>query len=114
MTNTTQTATRPIVKSICPDLYARHTAHLSRAENLSYNYSVLDDYIVQNWDSKTMEQIAQDTNEYFNRVVYRVGLLQTLKLIKCNKNTQKSKLMQERKLLTVRIKQIDAQIKSVA
>jgi|TARA_R110000787_G_scaffold2_5_gene17 hypothetical protein len=110
MTNPTNTP-RPIVKSTNPALYKRHTAHMKKAQVLTYNYSTLDDYVAENWESKTSKQMASDTNEYFTRVVYRVQVLKALGLIK-NKNIPskygiiRQELIQEMKVLTVRITEI--------
>ena len=60
---------------------------------------MLDDYILANWD-KTLKQIASDTNEYFNRVVYRVELLKAAGLIEGKNNMERGKLLRTRKHLS--------------
>jgi len=96
---------RPVVKSFNANLYAEHTFHMKRAHEYTYNYAPLDDYILANWSSKTHRQIADDMNEYYNRVVYRVQVLKTLGLIK-NKN-ERATLMRERKAAVTWLKDID-------
>ena len=113
MTNPTQN-TRPVVKSTNPELYVQHTYHMKRATKYTYNYSSLDDYIVENWDNKSIKEIAEDTNEYFNRVVYRVQLLQSLNLLKTKRNMERGKLMRTRKYLITKLKEIDAKLEGVA
>lgn len=73
--------TKPICKTIAPELYARHTKHMSKAERLSYNYAQIDDYIVQHWGQKSMRQMADDLNEYYNRIVYRCHVLEDKGLV---------------------------------
>ena len=43
----TNLITKPLVKTTHPELYAKHTYHMSKAYKLTYNYSVVDDYILQ-------------------------------------------------------------------
>ncbi len=109
MTNATSN-TRPVVKTSNPDLYAEHTFHMKRATEYTYNYAPLDDYILANWKTKTHRQIADDMNEYFNRVVYRVSVLKTLGLIK-NKN-ERSALLRQRKMYATFIQDIDNKLKA--
>tara|TARA_R100000951_G_scaffold58659_1_gene49320 strand:- start:163 stop:504 length:342 start_codon:yes stop_codon:yes gene_type:complete len=113
MTNPTQT-NRPVVKATNPELYVQHTFHMQKARKYTYNYSSLDDYIVENWDTKSIQQIADETNEYFNRVVYRVQLLQSLKLLKTKRNMERGKLMRARKYLIKTLKDIDSKLEGVA
>jgi hypothetical protein len=113
MTNPTQT-NRPVVKSIKPELYVQHTFHMQKARKYTYNYSALDDYILANWDNKTLKEIAADTNEYFNRVVYRVELLKAAGIIKGKLNMERSALMRQRKHLVTWLKELDAKLEGVA
>jgi hypothetical protein len=69
---------------------------------------------VENWDNKSIQQIADETNEYFNRVVYRVQILQSLKLLKNKRNMERGKLMRQRKHLITWLKEVDAKLKGVA
>ena len=113
MTNPTQN-TRPVVKSTNPELYVQHTYHMKRATKYTYNYSSLDDYIVENWDNKSIKEIAEDTNEYFNRVVYRVQVLKAHGLIEGKNNMERGKLMRQRKHLVTWLKEIDSKLEGVA
>ena len=87
---------------------------MQKARKYTYNYSSLDDYIVENWDTKSIQQIADETNEYFNRVVYRVQILQSLKLLKNKRNMERGKLMRQRKHLITWLKEVDAKLEGVA
>ena len=72
MTNSTTKSTRPVVKSMKPHLYVQHTFHMKRARNYTYNYSIMDDYILQNWRTSSNKSMAEELNEYPNRIEYRV------------------------------------------
>ena len=113
MTNPTQN-TRPVVKSTNPELYVEHTFHLQKARKYTYNYSMLDDYILANWGDKTIKQIASDTNEYFNRVVYRVELLKEAGVIEGKNDMERGKLLRTRKYLITQLKELDAKLEGVA
>jgi hypothetical protein len=113
MTNT-NTTTRPVVKSTNPELYVEHTFHMQKARKYTYNYSMLDDYILANWGDKTLKQIAADTNEYFNRVVYRVDLLKEVGVIEGKNNMERGKLLRTRKYLITQLKELDAKLEGVA
>ena len=102
---TTTNTTRPIVKTIDPDLYAQHTFHMKRAAKYTYNYAALDDYILQNWDNTTAKQIAHDRNEYFLRVQWRVKVLRQRGHIK-TKGTSKQRLSHMKRSLTIQLKKV--------
>lgn len=106
---TTTNTPRPIVKTIDPDLYAEHTFHMKRAANYTYNYASLDDYILQNWDNATTKQIATDRNEYHNRVLWRVQVLQERGHIK-TKGTSKQKLTQMKRSLTIKLQKVQEKL----
>ena len=106
---TTTNTTRPIVKTIDPDLYAQHTFHMKRAVRYTYNYVSLDDYILQNWTAKTMKQIAEDRNEYLQRVEYRVRVLKERNHIK-GKATGKKRLAYIKRSLTIRLQKVEKQL----
>ena len=104
-----EVAPRPIVKEMHPNLYSKHTAHMSKAALLSYNYSNLDDFMVLHFSSKTMKEIAKETNEYFERVAYRAQVLKQLGLIKNKRNPSNRKkfmLVMELKKLNKRIEEV--------
>ena len=73
--------TNPIVKTIKPELYARHVKHMSRAKNFTYNYSVIDDYIKENYYTMTITEMANNLKELRNRVIFRIQVLRENKLL---------------------------------
>jgi hypothetical protein len=87
---------------------------MKKARKYTYNYSALDDYILANWDSKTLKEIASDTNEYYNRVVYRVDLLRASGIISGKYDMERGKLMRQRKHLVTWLKELDAKLEGVA
>ena len=113
MTNTIKT-TRPVVKSMKPELYVQHTFHMKKARKYTYNYSVMDDYILQNWSTSTMKAMAKELNEYQLRVEYRVELLKEAGLIEKKQVRRSSKLLKRRKLLVTWLKEVDAKLEGVA
>ena len=112
MTNSTQ-ITRPVVKATNPELYKEHTFHLSRASKYTYNYAQLDDYIAMHWKSKTIQQMAEDTNELTNRVVYRYQLLQRMGVIG-HKQTGKTKLLVEQRKLRMQLLVVEDRLRDIA
>jgi len=105
---------RPVVKTSNPELYVNHTFHMKKAIKYTYNYSALDDYIVQNWANKTMPQIASDTNEYYGRVSYRCTVLQNLGLIerRFTQDVERTKLVKQYKVLMTQAKEIKKQLEA--
>lgn len=81
--------TKPICKTIAPELYTRHTKHMSRAKKLSYNYANIDDYIVEHFGKRTLDQIALDLNEYRHRIQYRYKVLSDKGIIMGDKKRRK-------------------------
>tara|TARA_R110002110_G_scaffold144261_1_gene333283 strand:- start:66 stop:410 length:345 start_codon:yes stop_codon:yes gene_type:complete len=114
MTNSTTTSTRPVVKSMKPELYVQHTFHMQRARKYTYNYSVSDDYILQNWRTSTITAIANDLNEYTHRIAYRVQILKAVGLIEQKRVRRSPKLLKRRKLLVTWLKEIDTKLEGVA
>ena len=112
MTNPTQII-RPVVKTTNPELYKEHTFHLSRASKYTYNYAQLDDYIATHWKSKTIQQMADDTNELCNRVVYRYQLLQRMGIVG-RKQTGKSKLLIEQRKLRMQLSVIEDKLRDLS
>jgi len=113
MTTNTKSTPRPVVKSTNPELYVNHTFHMKKAVNYTYNYSSLDDYIVQNWATKTVPQIASDMNEYPHRVSYRKDVLIEAGLIDYKwKNTGRTKLAKQYKVLMTQAKAIKKQLEA--
>jgi len=84
LTKRKNTMTNPIVKTNMPNLYENYTGHMTKAMIHSYNYASIDDALRINYENgfpKTLKQIAEDNNEYFNRVVYRYQVLRKAKVI---------------------------------
>ena len=113
MTNSTTTSTRPVVKSMKPHLYVQHTFHMKRARNYTYNYAIMDDYILQNWRTSSNKAMAEELNEYQNRIEYRVQVLKASGLLGMKRNMERGKLQRQRKVIVTRLKEIDAELKGV-
>jgi|TARA_A100001015_G_C14487074_1_gene517763 hypothetical protein len=111
MTNSNSTA--PKVKAAHPELYAEHTFHMKKAVSYTYNYSIIDEVILELWDEMTVPEIAEAMNEYPNRIVYRVQVLKTLGLIKGKYNMERANLMRQRKEAATWLKEIDAKLAKV-
>ena len=103
---------RPVVKTTNPELYVNHTFHMKLAVKYTYNYAVLDDYIVENDANKTMEQIASDLNEYVHRVSYRRAILIEKGLIQAKRSGQRGKLVKQYKVLMTQAKEIEKQLEA--
>ena len=103
---------RPVVKLTNPELYVNHTHHMQKAVAYTYNYSAVDDYIVQNWRTQTISRIAEDLNEYRNRVIYRVEVLKSVGLIANKQDRVRSKLAKEYKVLMTQAKAIKKRLEA--
>ena len=113
MTNSTTTSTRPVVKSMKPELYVQHTFHMKKARHYTYNYSVVDDYILENWRTSTIKAMANELNEYQLRVAYRVEILKEAGLIEQKRVRRSTKLLKQRKMLAMWLKEVDAKLEGV-
>ena len=105
MTNSNEYA--PKVKAAHPELYAEHTFHMKKAVSYTYNYSIIDEVILECWHEMTMAEIALAMNEYPSRIAYRVQVLKTLGMIKGKYNTERADLMRQRKEAATWLKDID-------
>lgn len=115
MTNTFKmTTTRPVVKSTNPELYVDNTFHMSKARKHSYNYSPVDDYILQNWRTSTIKDMAEHLNEYGQRIAYRIQVLKAAGLIRGKYNTERTKLVKRHNVLMAELLEIEMRIKGVA
>jgi len=73
--------------------YSTHTEHYSRADNFTYNYKVIDDAISECYNKGfTIQQIADALREPFNRVAYRISLLQSKGIVDYKLNTTRAHL----------------------
>ena len=106
----TNTTTRPVVKSTNPELYVQHTYHMKRAVRYTYNYSVVDDYIVQNWRTSTAKRMAGDLNEYQERIEYRIQVLKIVGLLGRKNNIDRGKLVKRHKVLIKQVKAIEKKL----
>ena len=106
------TISKPLVKNTNPELYVKHTAHMSRAGIHTYNYASVDDYILQNWKVSTAKQIASDLNEYPTRINYRVTVLQAVGLIDRKNVTKRSKLLTQQKVLVTWLADINQELEA--
>ena len=107
MTTNTKNTPRPVVKTTNPELYVNHTYHMKKAIKYTYNYATVDDYVVENWSSNTMKAMANDLNEYFSRIKYRVKVLKAVGLIEHKtSNHKQGRLAKEYKVLMTQAKAI--------
>ena len=73
--------------------YSTHTEHYSRADNFTYNYKVIDDAISECYNKGfTIQQIADALREPFNRIAYRISLLQSKGMVEYKLNTTSAHL----------------------
>ena len=86
----TKVNTKPVVATSNPEIYKNHTYHMSKAVSYTYNYAVIDDYILANAATMTQKAMAKDLNELFTRVQYRYNLLKALGIIG-TKNVERTK-----------------------
>ena len=112
MTITIKLTDRPVVKTTNPELYVEHTYHMKRATKYTYNYSVVDDYIVQNWRKSTAKRMAGDLNEYQQRIEYRIQVLKSVGLLGSKNNMERGKLVKEYKVLMTQAKAIKLKLEA--
>lgn len=110
----TLNATRPVVKTTNPELYVDHTFHMSKARKHTYNYSPIDDYIMHNWKYSTIAAMANELNEYDQRVAYRIVVLKSAGLIRGKYNTERGKLNKQYKVLLSELLEVKRKIMEVA
>tara|TARA_Y100000385_G_C12658035_1_gene452490 strand:+ start:242 stop:568 length:327 start_codon:yes stop_codon:yes gene_type:complete len=106
------TISKPLVKNTNPELYVKHVGHMTKAAIHTYNYSAVDDYILQNWKVSTAKQIASDLNEYPTRINYRVTVLQAVGLIDRKNVTKRSKLLTQQKVLVTWLADINQELEA--
>jgi len=106
---------RPLVKSVEPTIYTEHTFHMKKCVPFTYNYSPMDDYIVQNWATKTRKQMAEELNEYENRVTYRTQVLKRVGLIQNKHEKDGSTLLKkQQRELRVKLRKVEEQLNKLA
>ena len=72
-------------------IYAPYTKHMKRAGIFTYRtgYEVIDQALVKDYYRKSIKQIANDLNEYDQRVVYRIQVLLKMGVLPISKNEAK-------------------------
>lgn len=73
------------------NIYAPYTKHMKRADIFTYRtgYEVIDQALVKDYYRKSIKQIANDLNEYDQRVVYRIQVLLKMGVLPIRKNEAK-------------------------
>jgi hypothetical protein len=72
-------------------IYAPYTKHMTRAKMYTYRtgYEVIDQALVKDYYRKSIRQIADDLNEYDQRVIYRIQVLLKIGVLPVSKNKAK-------------------------
>ena len=73
------------------NIYAPYTKHMKRADIFTYRtgYEVIDQALIKDYYRKSIKQIANDLNEYDQRVVYRIQVLLKMGVLPIRKNEAK-------------------------
>ena len=92
--------------------YSTHTEHYSRADNFTYNYKVIDDAISECYNKGfTIQQIADALREPFNRVAYRISLLQSKGKVDYKLNTTRAHLTRTYFKLRKDLQEVETKLK---
>ena len=67
--------TRPIMKTINAAFYDKYTGHFTKAKIHTYNYTTMDDAIIEGDATNTVQDMADQLNESVERVKYRRQIL---------------------------------------
>ena len=113
MTNTTNTALT--VDNLDPDTkqdYSTHTVHFNKAKAYTYNYTVIDKVLIDNYATDTVQSTADMMREPVNRLRYRASKLIADGVI-ANKYDV-SETAKELRRLRTELKTVKAQLKAVA
>lgn len=78
---TINVTTRPIMKTINQKFYDKYTGHFTKAKIHTYNYSMIDDLLIEKDAEMTSQDIADQLNESVERVEYRRQVLLREKMI---------------------------------
>tara|TARA_R110000782_G_scaffold72536_7_gene145284 strand:- start:1165 stop:1497 length:333 start_codon:yes stop_codon:yes gene_type:complete len=73
--------TRPIMKTINAAFYDKYTGHFTKAKKHTYNYTTMDDALIEGDATTTMHDMADQLNESVERVKYRRMILIKAKVI---------------------------------
>ena len=91
--------------------YTQHTAHFNKAKMYTYNYSFIDDAIIEAYNKGyTRQQIADALREPRNRIDYRVQVLLEENLIEYKRNTKKMRINRRIKMLERQIADMKAEL----
>ena len=73
------------------NIYAPYTKHMTRAKKYTYRtgYEVIDQALVKDYYRKSIRQIADELNEYDQRVIYRIQVLLKIGVLPVSKNKAK-------------------------
>lgn len=113
MTNTTNTALT--VDNLDPDTkqdYTTHTVHFNKAKAYTYNYTVIDKVLIDNYATDTAQSTADLMREPVNRLRYRVARLQKTGVLEYKYDV--SETAKELRRLRTELKTVKAQLKAVA
>ena len=92
--------------------YSTHTEHFNKADAFTYNYKFIDDSIAECYNKGfTIQQIADALNEPFNRIVYRMQLLQREGLVDYKYNTTRAHLTRTYFKLRKDLQEVESQLK---
>ena len=92
--------------------YSTHTEHYSRADNFTYNYKFIDDAIIETYNKGyTIQQIADALREPFNRIAYRVTMLQSKGMVDYKLNTTRAHLTRTYFKLRKDLHEVETQLK---
>jgi hypothetical protein len=77
--------------TINANLYKPYTKHMTRAQRYTYRtgYEVIDQALVKDYYRKSIRQIADELNEYDQRVIYRIQVLLKIGVLPVSKNKAK-------------------------
>lgn len=107
---TINVTTRPIMKSINQKFYDKYTGHFTKAKIHTYNYSMIDDLLIEKDAEMTSQAVADQLNESVERVEYRRQVLKREKVIQPKRiSSRMRKIMQ----LEAAKADIEAQIKAL-
>ena len=92
--------------------YSTHTEHFHKADAFTYNYKFIDDSITECYNKGfTIQQIADALREPFNRIVYRVRLLQADGQVDYKLNTTRAHLTRTYFKLRKDLQEVETQLK---
>ena len=74
--------------TITEKLYKPYTKHMTRAKVYTYRkgYEAIDQALIQDYYTKSIRQIADELNEYDQRVIYRIQVLLEQNILPMRKN----------------------------